>query len=279
MILIADSGSTKTEWRLINPSNNNSQVCITDGINPFFQSSEDIYQSLENKYTLLKTEIQALHFYGAGCANEEKNNVVKTALSQFFNAESITINSDLLGAARSLFGNKAGIACILGTGSNSCYYNGTDIIDNVSPLGFIIGDEGSGAVLGKKLMGDILKNQLPQEVIRLFYANYQTDRAEILDKIYKQPFPNRYLAQYTKFISANIHIDELEQIVINSFKEFIQRNLLQYPNAAEMKIGFIGSIAHYFEPQLHKALYDYQLLPGTIRQTPMDGLVAFHMNS
>nr|WP_321450688.1 ATPase [uncultured Carboxylicivirga sp.] len=279
MILIADSGSTKTEWRLISNDHSTIETCFTKGINPFYQSTEDIIISIEESSTLKDIHPEFIYFYGAGCANAEKNLIVENALKSFFKAEKILVDSDLTGAARSLCQNKEGIACILGTGSNSCHYDGEKITSNVSPLGFIIGDEGSGAVLGKKLLGDILKNQLPKELIDLFFNTYQTDRAEILDYIYKKPFPNRYLAQYTKFLSQNIRNDELQNLVIQSFKEFIQRNLLQYNNINHLPIHFTGSIAFYFKDQLIEALSSFDLKPGTICQSPMEGLILHHQDN
>ncbi|WP_430814835.1 BadF/BadG/BcrA/BcrD ATPase family protein [Carboxylicivirga sp. RSCT41] len=275
MILIADSGSTKTEWCLTSNGNIVGK-CITKGINPFYQSSADILQNLKEEYTLNNAKPQKIYFYGAGCANEEKNNIVKKALVDFFDIDKVTIASDLTGAARSLCQNNEGIACILGTGSNSCLYDGENPSHNVSPLGFIIGDEGSGAVLGKKLIGDILKNQLPASVKELFFNKYNTNQAEILDNIYKKAFPNRYLAQYTKFLSENIHLREIEEIVLQAFNEFITRNLLQYSNVEELHIHFTGSIAFYFKPQLEKALKKHNLKLGTISQAPMEGLVDYH---
>nr|WP_319399783.1 BadF/BadG/BcrA/BcrD ATPase family protein [uncultured Carboxylicivirga sp.] len=277
MILIADSGSTKTEWRLISNDQLTIETCFTKGINPFYQSTEDIILSLKESSTLKAIHPERIYFYGAGCANTEKNLIVEDALKSFFRAEKILVDSDLTGAARSLCQNDEGIACILGTGSNSCHYDGEKITSNVSPLGFIIGDEGSGAVLGKKLLGDILKNQLPNDLIDFFFNTYQTDRAEILDHIYKKPFPNRYLAQYTKFLSENIKNEELQILVIDSFKEFIQRNLLQYNNIAQRPIHFTGSIAFYFKEQLKDALSSFDLKPGTICQSPMEGLIRYHL--
>jgi len=276
MILIADSGSTKTEWRLLSDKPTPADTCITKGINPFYQTSAEIHELLKEEYTLNSFKPQEIHFYGAGCANEEKNNIVKEALVAYFGIQNITIESDLTGAARALCQKEEGIACILGTGSNSCHYNGQDVTANVSPLGFIIGDEGSGAVLGKKLIGDILKNQLPQSIITLFFQEYQTDRAEILDHIYKKAFPNRYLAQFTKFLSKHIHLTELETLVIDSFNEFIKRNILQYNNAENLKVSFTGSIAHHFKPQLLTALSKNNLTPGIINPAPMDGLAQYH---
>ncbi len=275
MVLIADSGSTKTEWCLLSKGSILNK-CITKGINPFYQTSANILQNLREEYTLNNTKPQAIHFYGAGCANEEKNNIVRKALLEFFGDVHITVDSDLMAAARSLCTHTEGIACILGTGSNSCHYDGVTIVENVSPLGFIVGDEGSGAVIGKKLVADLLKKQLPNTIIELFFKTYKTNQAEILDKIYKQPFPNRYLAQYTKFISENIHLPELENLLIVSFKEFIERNLLQYENISQLKINFTGSIAFHFKEQLEKALAHFNLQLGSISQAPMEGLIAYH---
>jgi glucosamine kinase len=276
MILIADSGSTKTEWKLTGHNARALNTCMTGGINPFHQSSEEILFSLKEGFTLDIQKIDEIHFYGAGCANEEKNNLVKTALSAYFNLKNITVDSDLMGAARSLCGTKPGIACILGTGSNSCLYDGKKIIDNVSPLGYIIGDEGSGAVLGKQLIGNILKNQMSERVTKLFFQEYNTDRAEILDHIYKRPLANRYLAQHTRFLSKYIDIKEIEEFVIQSFDSFIKRNLLQYNNILHLEINFTGSIAFYFQEQLKKALNKNNLTSGQITQAPMKGLEKYY---
>jgi len=276
MILIADSGSTKTEWRLISNSESDKKSYFTKGINPFYQTSDDILKSLKDGDILNNLKPEHIHFYGAGCANEEKNNIVKKALTDFFNLKSISINSDLTGAARSLCAHDEGIACILGTGSNSCYYDGIQVQTNVSPLGFILGDEGSGAVIGKKLISDILKNQLPKTVIDLFFDEYKTSANDILNNIYKRPFPNRYLAQYTRFVSSNIDIIELEELVIKSFEEFIKRNLLQYKDINRLKVNFTGSIAFHFNKQLKKALNSFELSLGNLSQSPMNGLIQYH---
>ncbi len=277
-ILIADSGSTKTHWCFIQPTGEVVHEYFSGGINPFFQSTDDILTSLKQELTGDIPKITDIYFYGAGCANSEKNEIVAKALKEFFACSKVNINSDLLGAARSLCQNDEGIVCILGTGSNSCYYDGKQIASNVSPLGFIIGDEGSGAVLGKLLIGDILKKQLPKSIIDLFYKEYNTTQADILNCIYKMPFPNRYLAQYSRFLSQNIHIKELENLVIKSFNDFIRRNLLQYDRSDSLNINFVGSIAHHFKPQLTTALEQNKLNIGTIIQSPMYGLIHYHQS-
>ncbi len=276
MILIADSGSTKTEWCLFSKENNITQSCITKGINPFHQTSSDIYNSLQEQYSLPLSNIHEIYFYGAGCSDFNKKSIVKKALNNFFKAPDIKVYSDLLAAAHSLCQHSPGIACILGTGSNSCYYNGQKIIQNVSPLGYIIGDEGSGAVMGKKLIADLLKNQLTKSLIHTFFDVYKTSKEEIMERIYKTPFPNRYLAQFTKFILNHIDDSKIESLVMESFNEFIVRNILQYNHAQKHNINFTGSIAYYFKTQLEKALSEHNLKIGTITQSPLPGLINYY---
>ena len=274
MILIADSGTTKTEWCIIT-DNGTTESLVTPGINPFYQEAENISSILQREFTATK-KFDSIYFYGAGCINNEKQDIVRKSLLQIFETSNIFIGSDLLAAAHSLCQDQPGVACILGTGSNSCYYNGSEIEANVSPLGFILGDEGSGAVLGKKLVGDILKKQLPQILINDFFETYHTTAAEILENVYKKPFPSRYLANYTKFLSKNINHPEIENIVLFSFREFVTRNLLQYPGIERTPIHFTGSIAFHFEVQLRKAIEEQYLILGNIERAPMNGLIKYH---
>lgn len=276
MILIADSGTTKTEWCMITEEGSTETV-ITSGINPFYQDSPNISVLLQNEFTSVK-KFDSICFYGAGCINKEKQDIVQTALLNVFEADQIYIGSDLLAAARSLCQDKPGIACILGTGSNSCYYDGEKITANVSPLGFILGDEGSGAVLGKKLIGDVLKKQVPQPLINDFFATYAVTPADLLEHVYKKPFPSRYLAGFSRFLSKNIHHAEIEELVLNGFREFVTRNLLQYPGIADTAIHFTGSIAFFFESQLRKVIGEKNLIMGKIEHAPMNGLVSYHKN-
>jgi glucosamine kinase len=276
MYLIADSGTTKTEWCIISDQGT-TETIYTSGINPFYQDSRNIAAILDKEFTVLK-KFSAIYFYGAGCINQEKQNVVKTAILEVFNTGNIFIGSDLLAAAHSLCQDKPGVACILGTGSNSCYYNGSEIEENVSPLGFILGDEGSGAALGKKLIGDILKKQLPQFLINEFFEIYPASAAEILENVYRKPFPSRYLAGYAKFLSKNIKHAEIENIVLSSFREFVIRNLLQYPGINNKPIHFTGSIAFHFEAQLRKVIKEKNLIFGSIERAPMSGLIKYHIN-
>jgi len=273
MILIAESGSTKTDWVFLDETGKTDKH-QSPGINPFYQDCDSIYQNIH----FLKDihSVDEIYFYGAGCANEEKNRVVEQALLKVFPHAKCEINSDLLAAARSLCKKEKGIACILGTGSNSCLYNGESIEHNVSPLGFILGDEGSGAVLGKKLMADLLKKQAPEEICKLFFDEYQLEAADIIHRVYREEFPNRFLAQFTKFLSKHIDQKYIYQLVTDSFIEFFQRNIKQYSNCKETPIHFTGSIAFYFQKQLEEAAIKTNLQLGKILQSPLEGLIQFH---
>ena len=279
MILIADSGSTKTEWREIRDSGDGKSY-ISSGLNPFFVSSREIVRLLGNELPdLSDADVSAIYFYGTGVSNASKADIVRAALSSFFGTEKLFIGSDLLGAARSLCLTEPGIACIIGTGSNSCYYDGRNIVSNVSPLGYILGDEGGGAVIGRKLVAGVLKKQLPGIVIENFFRAYQYTPAEILDNVYNMPFPNRFLGQFTRFIADNIHVPELQAMITSSFDEFIVRNVLSYPEARKYSVHFTGSIAYHFRPFLEELLIKYRLQPGIFTETPMENLVKFHIQN
>jgi N-acetylglucosamine kinase-like BadF-type ATPase len=270
MTLIADSGSTKTQW------NADGQDIFTDGINPFFQSEIEI-SGLLNTQLVPKIDVEKvkkIYFYGAGCL-PEKTEKIKNALAIFFQSADIEIESDLLGAARALLQRGEGIVGILGTGSNSAFYDGKNIKSNVSPLGFILGDEGSGAALGKRLAGDVLKNMLSQAICEQFLDNIKLTKAQILDKIYRQPFPNRFLANLSVFLFENKEILELEALILNEFQSFFDRNISQYPKNIR-EISFVGSVAYFFAPQLMQVADYNEFRIEKIMQSPMEGLLKFH---
>ena len=277
MILIADSGSTKTDWCMAEKGVAIKRI-PTKGMNPFFQSEDEMVE--EMKHSLLPeldgNRPEAVYFYGAGCAFD-KVEIVRRAISCVLSLDmaAIEVNSDMLAAARSVCGHEAGIACILGTGSNSCFYNGKEIEANVSPLGFILGDEGSGAVLGKLFIGDLLKNQLPAGLKEKFLGRYQLTPADIIDRVYRKPFPNRYLATLSPFISEHITIPEVRQLVKQSFKAFLVRNVMQY-DYQHYAVGFNGSVAWYYRDILEEALSETGLKMGIIIKAPMEGLLKYH---
>lgn len=275
-MLIADSGSTKTHWCVIDKTVVLKHI-FTKGINPFYQAEDEIARELE---LVLIPELKDIHidsifFYGAGCSFPEKKTIVSNALGRNFKNIPIEVQSDLLGAARSLFGDAKGVACILGTGSNSCSYNGKEITENVSPLGFILGDEGSGAVMGKTLIADCLKNQLPAELKEKLMSEYELTPAVILENVYKKPFPNRFLAKLSPFLLKNIENPSIFNIVYNSFDAFFVRNVKQY-DCENLPVSFIGSVAYYFRDTLEIVASEQGLTIGKIEQSPMVGLVDYH---
>ena len=275
MILIADSGSTKTDW-CVSEQGEQLQRITTGGLNPYFLSEDEIREEI---LTSLLPELQtykfdALYFYGAGCL-PEKITMMQSALSNHLEVKSIEVNSDMLAAARGLCGRNPGIVCILGTGSNSCYYDGEKIVSNVSSLGFILGDEGSGAVLGKLLVGDLLKNQLPAGLKEKFLQEFDLTPGMIIERIYRQPFPNRFLASFSPFLLKNIEIPEIHVLILNSFKSFLNRNVKQY-DYQNYKVHFVGSIAYYYKKILEEAVLECGMQSGVIIQHPMEGLVKYH---
>ncbi len=274
MKLIADSGSTKTAWAV---AENPMHVIKTDGINPIFMDSDAIENTLRTQLVPhLSQTITEVYFYGAGCANQEKNDVVKQALQAVFGDIKIEIASDLLGAARGLCGHQEGIACILGTGSNSCLYKNGNISWNVPALGFILGDEGSGAVLGKLLMGNLFKNQLPDAVKTDFEQTYGLSMMDVIEKVYRQPLPNRFLASFGPFISKHIAVPEVYNMVYGALESFIVRNVKQYPYST-LPVYFTGSIAYYFADILHNLAIKHHFSIGSIQKEPLQGLVDFHL--
>lgn len=279
MILIADCGSTKIDWCLVENSKVVKQV-FTCGMNAIMLTQEEMTSCIATELVPEVSEyipsIDAVYFYGAGCINEDVCGNVAEAIGASIPAKTIEVNTDLLAAARALCGHSAGIACILGTGSNSCYYDGEKICDNVSPLGYILGDEGSGAVLGKLLLGDVLKNQLPKHLCEKFLKQYDLDRMTIIRRVYKEPQGNRFMASVTPFLIQNIEESSIHRLVLNSFKSFFVRNICQYEGYKNLKVNFIGSIAYYYRDVLAEAAAAVDCTVGTIIKSPMEGLIRFH---
>ena len=278
MILIADSGSTKTDWCVVEKGELVQQI-FTKGTNPFFQSEEEISNEIATALLpeLKTNEFEAVYFYGAGCGFPDKIAVVHRALTKHLNvAGNVEVATDMLAAARGLCGREAGIACIMGTGSNSCYYDGESIVANVSPLGFILGDEGSGACLGKLMVGDLLKNQMTPELKEKFLAQFNLTPADIIDRVYRKPFPNRFLASLSPFLAQNISEPCIHELVLNSFKAFFKRNIMQYENYQNLKVNLIGSVAYYYKEVLAEAAEAMGIQLGTIIQSPMEGLIKYH---
>lgn len=276
MMLIADSGSTKTDWCVI-LDNTPIKRIGTKGLNPFFQSEEEIQQELTHSLLpqLPEGTIDSVYFYGAGCTPEKALTLRRAIADSLPVVGNIKAYSDMLAAARGLCGREAGITCILGTGSNSCFYDGKEIVNHISPLGFILGDEGSGAVLGKLLVGDILKNQLSPAIKEAFLKQFDLTVPEIIDRVYRQPFPNRFLASLSPFIAQHLEEPGIRQLVLGSFIAFLRRNVMQY-DYTQYPAHFIGSVAHCYKEILQEAAQETGIRIGKILQSPMEGLIQYH---
>ncbi|MGQ7870154.1 ATPase [Sunxiuqinia sp. sy24] len=278
-ILIADSGSTKTDWLLTGVSEGTLSF-QTKGINPFFRTSEDIYEELRDKLLLpAGCTLTKIYFYGAGIVNQERGDVIRTALNQLYPNVPAETHSDILGASRALFGSEAGIACIVGTGSNTCLYDGERIMTRVPPLGFILGDEFSGAVLGRKLLGDFFKNIMPIDVQNLFRQEFILTEAEVLNAVYRTERPNKYLAGFAPFLSKNSHKLYCQELITSSAKEFFDRNILQIPEANQFSLGFVGSVAWNFKETVEELAAQYHFQKPFILKGPIEKLKEYHERS
>ncbi len=270
-MLIADSGSTKTDWVVCR----NEEAVLkfnTQGINPFMLGDEALQTILADEMLprLSGWEPAEVRFYGAGCRDAQAVRV-REQLERLLPQARVAVASDLLCAARALCGDEAGIACILGTGSNSCYFDGREIRSNVSPLGYILGDEGSGAVLGRRLVGDVLKEQLPREICEAFMATYGLTPAGIIERVYRQPFPNRFLAGFAPFLREHAGDAAVRSLVSDEFSRFLVRNVLSY-NCPELPVHFVGSIAWHFSDILTECVEGHSLKCGRIFRTPLERL-------
>lgn len=278
MILVAESGSTKTDWRWIE-GDKAEGGWQTVGINPFYQTPESITEILElHVFPKIDHAPKAIYYYGTGVTDSAK----KQTLHRIFQTKwpstpNIQLESDVLGAARALFGDGAGLAAILGTGSNSVWYESGLVTFQVPPLGFWLGDEGSGGHLGKHLVLAYLHREMPAQVRDIFEAQFGAfDRTPILEAAYQKPFPNRYFAQYTPFIQAHITDPFLEDLVIQSFTLFFEKYLQKYPQKSPL--GFVGSVAHYFRPQLEQVAQRFDLDIQNVLAAPLEALVRYHIN-
>lgn len=275
--LICDSGATKAEWCLV--KNGKKKTIFTQGISPYFLHTTQIQELLlkELKPHLKKAEVERIYYSGTGCANPSNAKSVKKALQFVFPAtKKIEVTHDLMGAARALCGKKKGIACILGTGSNSCYYDGKKIVKNSPGLGFILGDEGSGAYLGKKVIQHYLYGTFDDELMARFDATYTTTKTEILENVYQKPLPNRYLAGFTLFLVANRGHYIIENIIEDGLNDFFSTHLCKYKEARSLPVNFIGAVAFGFKDVLQQLCNTYRFQPGKVLKNPMEGLVKYH---
>lgn len=273
-ILIADSGSTKTHWRVC-AAEGDFEV-RTRGINPFMQGAESIREMLHSELLPYMRGVHpdGVYFYGAGCT-PEKIPEMQRVLQGVFPRSTVEVASDMLGAARALCGHGSGVTCILGTGSNSCLYDGREIVEQVSPLGFILGDEGSGAVLGKRLVGDLLKDQMEPGLKEAFLEEYVLTPAEIIRRVYREEYPNRFLASFTPFLQAHRGCASVRALLLSCFGDFFRRNVMTY-GRPELPVHIIGGLTVAFKEEIQEAAMGCGLQIGNMITDPMEGLIRFH---
>ena len=276
MILIADSGSTKTDWCVAKDGFTVKRF-TTQGINPYHQDERRINGIVLDELLPQTGEykLKKIVFYGSGCRDETIPTMKNILYSAFNNNVEVEIYSDLLGAARAICGHEEGIACILGTGSNSCLYDGNKIVGNIPPLGYILGDEGSGASLGKIFINEIFKNSRMYDLKKEFLQVLKMTEGDIIDRVYRQPMANRFLASLAPFIHSHIERHEVNEIVTENFRQFLLKNVKRY-HRDDLQVSFIGSIAWHFKSQLLQSALEENVYVGSVEKSPMDGLLRYH---
>lgn len=276
MILIADSGSTKTDWALVD-----KETVIrfnTQGLNPVHQSRESILQVLRDELlpNMEAPEVKSVFFYGSGVRPELEATMADILRDAFPKAKTIETHSDLLGAARSLCGRNYGIASILGTGANSCLYDGERIVMNTPAMGYVLGDEGSGAALGKRLLHNLYKGVLSEEIVNGFEHETGLSLPEIIDKVYRQPLPNRFLASLSEYVHNHMADSlELRRLVMDNFADFFRYNIAPYQRC-DLPVSFVGSLAYHYQAELHEAARSLGYTVGAVTRSPIEGLVRYH---
>lgn len=277
MLLIADSGSTKTDWRLVDEEGNTVVKTKTEGLNPYFLSTRQISDIITEGVLPMVSDVDKVFFYGAGCGSEAKAAQLVEALSVIPSRLAPEVEGDMLGSARSLLQDKEGIACILGTGSNSCCYDGREIVNVMPSLGFMFSDWGSGTVMSRDLISLLLQEKLPQQLVDDFQETYRIGRVEILDHIYNKPMPNRFLASFTPFLLKYSEEPTCRNIILANFRNFFSYYVLRYPNVRKgVRVSFTGSIAHNFRNYLLEVSGTLDIGIEKIVQHPMEGLVQYH---
>lgn len=274
--LIADSGATKAEWSLINGGK--VKTINTQGISPYFLDTNQIRDLLLKELSprIKNVQVDEIYYYGTGCANPDNVKLIKKALKQVFPDAYMEVTHDLMAAARALCAGEKGIACILGTGSNSCYYNGKKIVRNSPGLGYVLGDEGSGAYLGRKVLQYYLYGTFDDELRGRFDLTYMTNATEILENVYKKPLPNRYLAGFTYFLAENRGHYMIENIIEDGLNDFFFTHLCKYRETWKLPVNFAGSVAYGFRDVLAQLCQSYEFELGKVLQKPMSGLIAYH---
>jgi N-acetylglucosamine kinase-like BadF-type ATPase len=284
MILIADSGATQTDWCLLNTDLSIHKQFRTSGLNANYLTDLEIVNILFRELTPIllypiAEQITNVFFYGSGCSTEDKQRKMRTQILKITPNADVIADHDMLGAAISLCGNDMGIACILGTGSNSCYYDGKIVKKTILSLGYLLGDEGSGTHIGKKILYAYLKNKMPKDVRHLFYAKYKKQPEDMVTEMYAAQKIGTYFSQFSYFASENLNNTYIQNIVKQCFKEFLQEQVSQFDEAKHLPLGFVGSIATVFQQELKSAVQEFGYTLGKIIQNPIDGLVEFHQKN
>ena len=275
--LIADSGATKAEWCLL--VDGKKKTIFTQGLSPYFLSQTEIENVIQKELIpkLKQAAPDQIYFYGTGCFSKDNVKLVQRALKNVFPAaQKINVDNDITGAAKGLIADEKGIVCNLGTGSFCCYYNGKKIVKNRPGTGYVLGDEGSGAYLGKKVIQYFLYETFDEELMHRFNKKYNTNRQEILDFVYRKPFPNRYLASFTLFLAENRGHYMVENIIEDSFNDFFFNHVYKFRESWTTPVNFIGSVAYGFKDVLKAMCETYELELGKVMKKPMDGLSRYH---
>lgn len=279
MLIIADSGSTKADWAFLQPNGQTIEVS-TKGFNPVFHDERFIFQEMDLRIDqqIDRQEKAVLYFYGSGCWDLPRKNIIRNALKPIFPNAEIEVHHDLLGAARATCGTQAGISCILGTGSNSCSYDGQQVVENVTNLGYLLGDEGSGSNLGKYLIKAYFYNEMPADLQAHFQELVPGGKSEILDNLYGPGLANLYLASFATFASTYQEHPFVQNLIKASFSEFLTRHVLKYTDFLQYPVNFVGSIAFHFQDLLREAVESKGLQMGRVIRKPIQNLVAYHQH-
>jgi glucosamine kinase len=279
MLIIVDSGSTKSDWQIIH-TDGKKELISTKGFNPFFHDEDHVETELKKEFVhqVKVDDVKEIFFYGAGCSDKMRCDVIKRGLERVFKNAKITVEHDLLASARAVCGDKAGIACIIGTGSNTCLYDGAQITDNVTNMGYLLGDEGSGSHLGKSLLRAYFYREMPDDIKALFEAEYGTDKRGFLNKIYGDA-PNVYLSSFATFFSKNRDNFYIQKLVGDAFTQLVTRHILKYEGCHHLPVCFVGSIAFHFQDILKVTLEEHNLDLGNVIKKPIDSLTEYHLRS
>lgn len=276
IFLLAESGSSKTDWILADKH----QVfvrCQTQGLNPYFVDSKQLASIMKKEVLpqIAQYEVNTVFFYGSGCSADSSKNIIKEGISSVMKSK-IVVEHDMTAAAKALFHQKAGIACILGTGSNTCLFDGKKIIGGINSLGYVLGDEGSGTYIGKKWLNAYFNNEIPNDLSLKFKGKYQVQLEDVLDSVYKKPSPNKYLASFSPFLSENISDAFVQKFLNQVFTDFFEKMVFCYPNYSNYPLGFVGSISHVYQDILIQVAQKHNMMVEKIIKQPADELLKFH---